>query len=252
MPCKVCKHPKRSEIEQRIAARALTTVEAAKIVGCHNCTISRHMLRCVAPNVLERLQAEAKEIQSLNVLDQLRQSHQLTLQILDGALSKGDYRLALKTLGVELKQLMFEAKLTGELNESPQVNFLLSPEYVQFKQVIMKALELIQRREGKWLAHYLRRTMKASIYEDLATALDPALFARAAGIDPDEWQQKLLFSTEKRIILNCCRQSGKSTIVALDSLTRRSTLPQRWCWFCLLRCGDPQSYLRRLSFSPRR
>ena len=60
--------------------------------------------------------------------------------------------------------------------------------------------------------------MKASIYEDLATALGPALFARAAGIDPDEWQQKLLFSTEKRIILNCCRRSGKSTIVALVSL----------------------------------
>jgi hypothetical protein len=109
MPCKVCKHPKRSEIEQQIAARALTTVEAAEIVGCHNSTISRHMLRCLAPNVRERLQADAKERQSTNVLDQLRQSHQMTLQILDGALSDRDYRLALKTLEVELKQLMFKA-----------------------------------------------------------------------------------------------------------------------------------------------
>jgi hypothetical protein len=62
--------------------------------------------------------------------------------------------------------------------------------------------------------------MKASVNEDLATALDPVLFARTAGINPDEWQQKLLFSTEKRIVLNCCRQSGKSTIVALLSLHR--------------------------------
>ena len=140
MPCKVCKHPKRSEIEQQIAARSLTTVEAGKIVGCHNSTISPHMHSCVAPNVLERVQAEAKERQSLNVLDQLRQSRQVTLQILDRALSKGDYRLALKTLVVELKQLMFEAKLTGELNEAPQVNFFLSPEYVRFRQEMMRVL----------------------------------------------------------------------------------------------------------------
>ena len=75
MRCKVCKHPKRSEIERQIAARTMNTVEAAKIIGCHNSTISRHMRQCVAPNVRERLQAEAKEFQSLNVLDQLRQSH---------------------------------------------------------------------------------------------------------------------------------------------------------------------------------
>jgi Terminase large subunit, T4likevirus-type, N-terminal len=60
--------------------------------------------------------------------------------------------------------------------------------------------------------------MKASINEDFAFALDPVLFARRAGIDPDKWQEKLLLSAEKRIILNCCRQSGKSTIVALLSL----------------------------------
>jgi hypothetical protein len=64
----------------------------------------------------------------------------VTLQILDRALSKGDYRLALKTLVVELKQLMFEAKLTGELNEAPQVNLVLSPEYVRFRQEMMRML----------------------------------------------------------------------------------------------------------------
>jgi hypothetical protein len=86
------------------------------------------------------MQAEAKERQSLNVLDQLRKSRQVTLQILDGALSKGKDRVALKALEVELKQLMFEAKLTGELNEAPQVNFFLSPEYVQFRQEMMRVL----------------------------------------------------------------------------------------------------------------
>jgi hypothetical protein len=60
--------------------------------------------------------------------------------------------------------------------------------------------------------------MKSSINDDLARALDPILFAQTVGINPDEWQQKLLLSTKKRILLNCCRQAGKSTIVAIYAL----------------------------------
>jgi hypothetical protein len=63
------------------------------------------------------------------------------LQILDAALSKGRDRVALKALEVEIKQFELTAKLTGQLNEAPQVNFLLSPEYMQLKQVIITALE---------------------------------------------------------------------------------------------------------------
>jgi hypothetical protein len=39
--------------------------------------------------------------------------------------------------------------------------------------------------------------------------------ARGAGFDPDPWQADVLRSTAPRILLNCCRQSGKSTTVAL-------------------------------------
>jgi len=38
------------------------------------------------------------------------------------------------------------------------------------------------------------------------------------GIEPDPWQCDLLNATEERIILNCARQSGKSTIVAILAL----------------------------------
>lgn len=67
--------------------------------------------------------------------------------------------------------------------------------------------------------------MKTRINEDLAIALDPVLFARTVGIDPDEWQQKLLLSTQKRIVLNCCRQAGKSTIVAVYALWQALNKP---------------------------
>jgi hypothetical protein len=47
---------------------------------------------------------------------------------------------------------------------------------------------------------------------DLAMALDRVAFARAVGIEPDRWQEDVLRSTATRILLNCARQSGKSTV----------------------------------------
>jgi Terminase large subunit, T4likevirus-type, N-terminal len=50
---------------------------------------------------------------------------------------------------------------------------------------------------------------------DLAMALDRVAFARAAGIEPDRWQEDLLRSTATRVLLNCARQSGKSTVAGV-------------------------------------
>src|SRR5665213_4356310 len=45
-------------------------------------------------------------------------------------------------------------------------------------------------------------------------ARDPVQFSLAAGITPDPWQAAVLRSIGLRILLNCCRQSGKSTTAA--------------------------------------
>lgn len=57
-----------------------------------------------------------------------------------------------------------------------------------------------------------------SVAADIRMALDRVAFARAAGIEPDPWQARLLWSGAPRILLNCSRQSGKSLIVALLAL----------------------------------
>jgi len=49
---------------------------------------------------------------------------------------------------------------------------------------------------------------------DLAAVLDPAAFSRGTGIEPDSWQVAFLRSAAPRILLNCSRQSGKSTTAA--------------------------------------
>lgn len=46
-------------------------------------------------------------------------------------------------------------------------------------------------------------------------ALDPVALAPAIGMVPDEWQVAVLRSNHARILLNCCRQAGKSQTAAV-------------------------------------
>src|SRR3712207_6176063 len=60
----------------------------------------------------------------------------------------------------------------------------------------------------------------AALRDDLELALDRAAFARQIGIEPDDWQRDLLRSSADRVLLNCCRQSGKSAVSAILALHR--------------------------------
>ena len=59
-----------------------------------------------------------------------------------------------------------------------------------------------------------------SLAEDLRLALDRVAFASSLGLDPDPWQERLLRSTSQRVLLNCSRQSGKSTMSGVIALHR--------------------------------
>lgn len=64
-----------------------------------------------------------------------------------------------------------------------------------------------------------------SLARDLAAALDPVVLARRAGIEPDPWQAEVLRSPASRMLLNCSRQSGKSTITAVLALHEAQYVP---------------------------
>jgi hypothetical protein len=67
------------------------------------------------------------------------------------------------------------------------------------------------------------RAQRPSRRPDIPT--DPLEFARAVGIEPDPWQKRLLLSEAPRILMNCSRQSGKSTMAALIALHRALLVP---------------------------
>lgn len=68
-----------------------------------------------------------------------------------------------------------------------------------------------------------------SLATDLAAALDPVLLAKGAGFDPDPWQAMVLRSPANRMLLNCSRQSGKSTTVALLNVHTALYVPDSLC-----------------------
>jgi len=51
-----------------------------------------------------------------------------------------------------------------------------------------------------------------------AMALDPAQILEARGIKPDPWQRDVLASRDRYMLLNCCRQAGKSTVISVLAL----------------------------------
>jgi hypothetical protein len=68
--------------------------------------------------------------------------------------------------------------------------------------------------------------MDNNIIFDLTAALSPVKFATELGFNPDPWQVKLLNSSSKRIILNCSRQTGKSTTASILALHRAIYHPE--------------------------
>src|SRR5678815_3324346 len=49
----------------------------------------------------------------------------------------------------------------------------------------------------------------------VAERLSAYHFALAAGIEPDPWQEEVLRSREPRLMLNCSRQSGKTSVTGV-------------------------------------
>jgi len=58
------------------------------------------------------------------------------------------------------------------------------------------------------------------IARDMAYAFAPVAFAAACGLQLDQWQSQLLEAQPQRALLNCSRQSGKTTVTGVGALHR--------------------------------
>lgn len=64
-----------------------------------------------------------------------------------------------------------------------------------------------------------------SLAKQLTGCIDPAYYLENIGFDPFEWQKEVLRPGIPRLILNCARQSGKSTVIGAKVVHRAKYFP---------------------------
>jgi hypothetical protein len=84
---------------------------------------------------------EAEEISHADdLLARIEALQAKTLAILSNAEAKGDHSLALKAIAEARRNLELLAELTHELDRSPKLNILMTPDWVRLRTVILQAL----------------------------------------------------------------------------------------------------------------
>jgi hypothetical protein len=137
--CTVCEHPDREAIDRALVGDS-SNLTVSSLFGVSESAVRRHKANHL-PAKLVMAQAAEEVAQADTLLDQVRDLQRRALEILDKAEEAGELRTALGAIREARGNLELLAKLLGELDERPVVNLNLSPEWLDFRAVIVAALE---------------------------------------------------------------------------------------------------------------
>lgn len=137
--CTVCSHELRPEIERALVSGEPTRKIASRYESLSQAAVSRHS-REHLPSSLARSQDAREVAEADDLLAQVRGLQERTLAILETAEDTRQHRTALSAIKEARSNLELLGKLAGELDDSPTVNVLLSPEWLELRAVIVGAL----------------------------------------------------------------------------------------------------------------
>ena len=137
--CTICEHPDREAIDRALVGDA-SNLSVSSLFGVSESAVRRHKANHL-PAKLVMAQAAEEVAQADTLLDQVRDLQRRALEILDKAEEAGELRTALGAIREARGNLELLAKLLGELDERPVVNFNISPEWLELRAVIVTALE---------------------------------------------------------------------------------------------------------------
>ncbi len=144
--CTVCEHPKRGAIDKALAGGA-SNRSVASLYDVSEASVRRHKGNHLpAKLVLAEKAAEVAEADDL--LEGVRRLQRKTLAILEAAEAGKEYRTALGAIREARGNLELLAKLLGELDDRPQVNVLVSSEWLELRATIVTALEAHPQARG--------------------------------------------------------------------------------------------------------
>jgi hypothetical protein len=138
--CSVCTHPDRENIDEALVGATAISAISAQYRDISEDALGRHKANHLSAKLV--MAEKAKEVaQADSLLEQVRDLQGRALAILDQAEMSGDLRTALGAIREARGNLELLAKLLGELDDRPQVNVLISPEWLELRAVIVGALE---------------------------------------------------------------------------------------------------------------
>lgn len=137
--CSICSHPDRGEIDRAIVSGG-SYRDIARRFGVSRSAIERHAKAHVPATLVKA--REAEEVTRADaLLVQIQELRDRALNILDKAERGKDLRTALQAIREARGCVELLAKLAGELSETPHVNILLSPHWVELRKTLLLALE---------------------------------------------------------------------------------------------------------------
>jgi hypothetical protein len=144
--CTVCEHPSREAIDRALVGDT-SNRSLASLYDVSEAAVRRHKANHLPAKLVMAEQA-AEIAEADNLLSQVRDLQSRTLAILEAAEASKQHRTALSAIREARSNLELLAKLLGELDDSPTVNILVSPEWLELRAVIVGALEPYSEARG--------------------------------------------------------------------------------------------------------
>ena len=139
--CRVCSHPQRPEIDRRLAQGTTNPTIAAEF-GMSRDSVRRHRDRHLS-SALKAVATRRETAGVVKASDRAEELYVKARSILDSAEEAGQGSLALAAIKELRATVELLAKLSGELDERPQVNVVnvqASPEWLAIQAQMLSAL----------------------------------------------------------------------------------------------------------------
>lgn len=136
--CTVCAHPELEAINKALVGDA-SNRSVASLYDVSEAAVRRHRTNHL-PATLVKAQDAQEVAEADDLLAQVQDLQARTLSILEEAETTKAHRTALSAIREARSNLELLAKLLGELDDRPQVNITLSPEWLELRAVIVGAL----------------------------------------------------------------------------------------------------------------
>jgi hypothetical protein len=139
--CSICSHIDRDEIDVALTGGSTLVAIGAKFHVTRD-SLARHKSHHVTPALVRLARQRRDDASAVTISDQLGEVVARANRLLDRAEERGALVGGAQLLGQLRQTLELIAKLSGELDERPQltVNLQTSPEWVEIRSLLMAAL----------------------------------------------------------------------------------------------------------------